>query len=231
MSRIALSNAGSWNLKFPHEQDIRGHDALDANGNKVGVVDTMIVNTDERRVDAILLDDGTEYPARDLSIGDGVVYLTSLAGDNDLEASVTVYDDMGHVVEREVVGEPDYDSHRDAFRTHHAGTYGAAGRTFDADEDAYRYGYESAYNDSYRDTFRTHHADTYGTAGRTFDADEDAYRYGYESAYSDSYRDSAFTDVENDLRTGYGTAYAGRDYDADRDAIRYGYGTAQRGLR
>ena len=193
MSRIALSNAGSWNLKFPHEQDIRGHDALDANGNKVGVVDTMIVNTDERRVDAILLDDGTEYPARDLSIGDGVVYLTSLAGDNDLEASVTVYDDMGHVVEREVVGEPDYDSHRDAFRTHHAGTYGAA--------------------------------------GRTFDADEDAYRYGYDTAHTETYRDSVFTDVEDDLRTQYTTAYAGRDYDADRDAIRYGYGTAQRGLR
>ena len=193
MSRIALSNAGSWDLKFPDEQDIRGHDALDANGNKVGVVDTMIVNTDEKRVDAILLEDGTEYPARDLSIGDGVVYLTSLVGDNDLEASVTVYDDMGHVVEREIVGEPDYDSHRDAFRTHHA--------------------------------------DTFGAAGRTFDADEDAYRYGYESAHNDSFRDSPFADAEDDLRTGYGTAYAGRDYTADRDAIRYGYGAAQRGLR
>ena len=150
MSRIALSNTGSWELKFD-EQDVRGYDALDADGNKVGEVDTMIVNTDERRVDAVLLEDGSEYPARDLSIGDGVVYLTTLTGDKDLEGTVTVYNDKGHVVERETVEDADYDAYRDTFRQHHAETYGASGRSFDTDEDAYRYGYESAYEDSYRD--------------------------------------------------------------------------------
>ena len=62
MSRIALSDAGDWKLEFPEDQDIRGYRALDADGNQVGIVDTMIVNTEEERVDAIVLDDGTEYP-------------------------------------------------------------------------------------------------------------------------------------------------------------------------
>lgn len=147
MSRVALSNTGTWDLKFD-EQDVRGFDALDAEGNKIGEVDTMIVNTDEKRVDAIVLEDGMEYPARDMSIGDGVVYLTTIVPE-DIAETVTVYDDYGHVIERERVTGADFDAYVDDFRTYHATAFG--GVDYDDYDPAYRYGYEAAYEEAYRD--------------------------------------------------------------------------------
>ena len=190
MSRIALSDAGDWKLEFPDDQDIRGFRALDADGTQVGTVDTMVVNTDEERVDAILLDNGTEYPASDLSIGDGVVYLTTVhaQGGGDVDGTVTVYGDSGKVLRRERVDEADFDAHRDAFRTHHTSSYGEAGGAYEDYEPAYRYGYESAYDESYRnrpyldaeDDLRTGYGTDY--ADRDYDADRDAVRYGYTRA-------------------------------------------------
>ena len=187
MSRIALSDTGEWKLEFPDDQDIRGYAALDADGNRVGGVDTMIVNTDEKRVDAVLLEDGSEYPARDLSIGDGVVYLTTVQ-EGGVDGTVTVYGDSGRVVEREEVHEADFDSHRDAFQTHYESSYGASGGSYDDYEPAYRYGYESAYDESNRnrgyldaeDDLRTGYGTTH--ADRDYDADRDAVRYGYTRA-------------------------------------------------
>ncbi len=180
MSRIALSNTGSWDLKFD-EQDVRGFDALDANGNKVGEVDNMIVNTDEMRVDTIVLDDGTEVAAADISIGDGVVYLTNVVPENVAE-SVTVYDDYGHVVEREDVADPDFDASTDDFRSYHTQAFDG---DYDSYEPAYRYGYEAAHEDTYRDRpysdvesdlerdFATRHPD------HDFNEVRPAVRYGY----------------------------------------------------
>ncbi|MDT0632251.1 PRC-barrel domain-containing protein [Rubrivirga litoralis] len=189
MSRIALSDSGDWQLEFPDDQDVRGYPALDADGNRVGTVDTMIVNTDEERVDAILLDDGTEYPARDLSIGDDVVYLTTVnAADDDVDGTVTVFGDSGQVLRRERVEDADFDAHADSFRTHYGSTYGTSGGAYEDYEPAYRYGYESAYDDSYKnrpyldaeDDLRTGYGTDY--ADRDFDADRDAVRYGYTRA-------------------------------------------------
>lgn len=188
MSRIALSDTGDWHLKFPDDQDIRGYRAVDKDGNPVGVVDTMIIDTEEKRVDSIVLEDGSEYPARDISIGDGVVYLTATnAGDTD-DGSVTVYDDYGHVVRREQVADADFDAHSDAFRTHHESNYGATGGAYDDYEPAYQYGYESAHSDDYRnrayldaeDDLRTGYGSRYGD--RDYDKDRDAVRYGYTRA-------------------------------------------------
>jgi hypothetical protein len=184
MSRIALSDTGDWRLKFPDDQDVRGYTAVDADGNRIGIVDTMIVNTTEERVDAIVLEDGTEYPARTVSIGDGTVYLTGVAAGG----SAKVYDDYGHVVRRERRTDADLAAHTDAFRTHHESSYGTAAGSYEAREPAYRYGYERAHSDDYRnrpyldaeDDLRT----GYGSQGadRDFDADREAVRYGYTRA-------------------------------------------------
>ena len=195
MSRIALSDSGDWKLQFPDDQDIRGFRALDKDGTPVGVVDTMIVNTDEERVDAVLLEDGTEYPARDLSIGDGVVYLTAVdagavdAGavdaSADVDGEVRVYGDNGRVLRSEPIGG-DYDAHADAFRTHHGSAYGTG--TYEDYEPAYRYGFESAHEDEYRNAAFVDDEDrlkaTYGSrhADRDYDADRAAIRYGYTRA-------------------------------------------------
>lgn len=184
MSRISLSDTGDWKLEFPDDQDVRGFRAVDANGSPVGTVDNMIVNTEEERVDAIVLEDGTEYPARDISIGDGVVYLTTVVGD-DVDEEVRVYDD-GKVVQRVDVDDADYDAHVDAFQTHHASSYGAG--SYDDYAPAYRYGYETAHDDDYRnrayvdaeDDLRTGYGTAY--ADRDYDADRDAVRYGYTRA-------------------------------------------------
>lgn len=182
MSRIPLSDTGDWQLRFDG-QDIRGFDALTADGTKVGEVDNMIVNTEAERVDAIVLEDGTEYPARDISIGEGVVYLTTL-NDPEITSTLTVYDDYGHVVKREAVADGDYDAAADDFRAHSK----TSGGDYDASEPAYRFGYDSAfedanrnrgYNDSQAD-LRTGYAARH--ADRDFDADQSAIRTGYTRA-------------------------------------------------
>ena len=196
MSRITLSNTGDWKLEF-EDQDVRGYRAVDEDGTPIGTVDAMIINTEEERVDAIVLEDGTEYPAADISIGDDVVYVTGVhagaaAGaatttDADVNETVRVYGDSGQVVRREQVEDGDYDAHVDAFRTHHSASY----------------------------------------AGTEFDDYDPAYRYGFDTAHDDDYRNRSYVDAEDDVRTGYGSAHADRDYDSDRDAIRYGYTRAQ----
>lgn len=187
MSRIALSDTGDWKLEFPHDQDIRGYRALDEDGTQVGVVDTMIVNTNEKRVDAVLLEDGTEYPAADLSIGDGVVYLTAVdAAAEHVDGEVRVYGDSGRVLRRERVEDADYDAHTDAFRTHYGSTYGDG--SYEDYEPAYRYGYETAYDEDYRnrsfvdadDDLRGNYLARY--PDRDYDTDRDAVRYGYTRA-------------------------------------------------
>ena len=185
MSRIALSDSGDWKLQFPDDQDIRGFRALDKDGTPVGVIDTMIVNTDEERVDAVLLEDGTEYPARDLSIGDGVVYLTTVDASTDVDGEVRVYGDNGRVLRSEPVGG-DYDAHVDAFRTHHGSAYGTG--TYEDYEPAYRYGFDAAHEDDYRNAAFVDYEDrlktAYGSryADRDYDADRAAIRYGYTRA-------------------------------------------------
>lgn len=184
MSRITLSNTGDWELKFD-EQDVRGYEALDAEGNHVGEVESMIVNTDERRVDAVVLEDGTEYPASDMSIGDGVVYLTSVVPD-DMRESVTVYDDYGHVTERERVADGDAAVYADDFRAHYAETYDDD--DFSIYEPAYHYGHDAAYEDTNRTrSYADAEADlkagyTQAHPDSDFGTVRDAVRYGYTRA-------------------------------------------------
>lgn len=190
MTRVPLSNTGSWELSFD-DQDVRGYEALDAEGNHVGEVDRMIVNTDEKRVDAIVLEDGTEYPARDISIGDGVVYLTDTVPEHAAE-SVTVYDDYGHVVERENVEAGSYNEYADDFRAHYGEAYAATDNEYDYYEPAYRYGYEAAYEDSYRDRPYT-------------EAEADLKR-----DYATRYPESNYGDVRDAVRYGYASARGDR---------------------
>jgi sporulation protein YlmC with PRC-barrel domain len=195
MSRIALSNTGSWKLKFEDTQDIRGYRALDKDGDPVGRVDTMIIDTDAERVTSVVLEDGQEFPAKELSIGDGVVYLTgTTVGAAANDESVTTYDDYGHVVARESAVDFDdahYDAHRDAFRQHHQTTYGATGNAYDDYDPAYRYGFEQAYDDRYRDRVYT-------------DAESDL-----RTGYGERYNDSAWDDVQDAVRYGYRRAQHG----------------------
>lgn len=188
MARVPLSDTDDWKLKFD-EQDIRGHDVYDAGGTRVGEVDEMIVDTEARRVTMVRLDDGRELSARDITITDGAVYLSKEVP-TDVADTVTVYDDFGHVVERERVGTDGSDAYDEDFKNHHATTFGTTGRAYTEYEPAYRYGYESAGmstfgNRSYDDA-ETDLRGSYGERhpDRDFDADREAIRYGYGRARS-----------------------------------------------
>ncbi len=79
MARAPLSQLDDWELD--HEsQDLRGHRLVDERGALLGTVREMIVDTDAERVDAIVLDDGAEYPVSTFEIRDGTAVLRSPAG-------------------------------------------------------------------------------------------------------------------------------------------------------
>ena len=70
MARKPLSQLDDWELVHK-DQDVRGRTLLDTEGRPLGTVTEMIVDTDEKRVDAIVLDNGVEYPANAFRIRDG----------------------------------------------------------------------------------------------------------------------------------------------------------------
>lgn len=190
MSRIALSDTGDWKLEFPEDQDVRGWPVLDKNNSETGLrVEDMIVDTDQKMVDAVVFTDGTEYPARDLSIGDGVVYATAdaiegtrRAGDIDGYGSTVPHSRRDYSDDVIVEYDPDY-------RGHYETAYADDDRAYDDDlVHAYRYGTESAYDDDYRNRAYTD-AESDLQSGylarypdRDYDADRDAVRYGYNRA-------------------------------------------------
>lgn len=141
----ALSDLHGWKLVHA-EQDIRGWPVQDAAGKKIGTVDDLLVSTDTELVELIRLDNGKEYPARDIEIGERMVFLdraeTSTAADTG--SVVKVYGDA------KVRRDTEFVKHVDAFRTHHASTYGATGHDYATYEPAYRYGYAAGTEDRYR---------------------------------------------------------------------------------
>lgn len=190
MDRIALSHTGDWKLQFPDEQDIRGFRVLDKDQNDTGLtVEDLIVDQDQEMVDAAIFSDGTEYPARDLSIGDGVVYATADTVEgtrrgSGIDGFGSVSAHTGREYSDDVIVDYDPD-----YRGHYEGAYGDSDRSYDDDlAHAYRYGTETAHHADYRNRayldaeadLRTGYGTRYGD--RDFDADRAAIRYGYNRA-------------------------------------------------
>lgn len=205
MSRTLFSNAGDWEL-VNDAQDIRGFTAVDGTGAPVGLVESLIVDTDAEMVSAVRLDTGDEVPAFDITIGDGVVYLAgSIPGAATVGeipervAPVAIPGAAPRVVRRAAVVVPAPDAHAAAFQAHHAT------RVVPILEPAA--------------------PAVVPVPAAGYDAVEAAYRHGYAAAHAEAHRNRAFADAEPDIRTAYPPE---RDYDAERDAVRYGFDRAQR---
>ncbi|HEX9950338.1 MAG TPA: PRC-barrel domain-containing protein [Rubricoccaceae bacterium] len=193
MTRVSLTDSGDYGL-VNDEQDVRGRTVVDGTGQPLGTVEAMLLDTDAELVTTLVLDTGTEIPVADVTLGEDVVYYTAGGGtegasaeaiEGTVRSGVTVFDDGGRVVRRERVAETGDVSAYDAdFQTHHASTYGAAGRSYDETSGAYRYGYTSAHGDANRNrTYSDAEADLRsGYTGADFDADREAVRYGYGRA-------------------------------------------------
>jgi hypothetical protein len=179
MAHVKLSETHDYDLVYD-DQDIRGWEVRDGSGAVIGRVDDMIVDTDREIVDIVRLENGQELAARDLYIGDGVVYAESVDTGHD-GGEVRVYDEAGRVTRRVEIDEED---HAD-FRNHYASSFADTDRDYDYYEPAYSYGYNQARTNEYsgrdydaaemdlRSDYQTAHADG------NYDEHRDAIRYGY----------------------------------------------------
>ena len=192
MGHIPLSKTDDWKLEHS-DQDIRGWEVRDANDNKIGEVDEMMVNTDTEYVDQIVLEDGTTYPARDIHIGDRVVYVEGVAeGAQGVEPIVKVYDDYGRAQRSETEATANYD---DDYREHYDTTFAESDHDYDVYEPAYRYGHESGLDERYKDR-------------EYADVEDDLNR-----SYSERYPESRYDQVKDAVRYGYERARTGRGQD------------------
>lgn len=93
MGRFTLSKSDDWKLEN-EEQDIRGWTVRDAAGNDLGTVTDLIASTESEHVESIALDNGTEYPASDIELRDGVVYVEGIGDETatETEPVVRTYD-------------------------------------------------------------------------------------------------------------------------------------------
>lgn len=89
MGRFALSQSDEWQLEH-EDQDIRGWPVRDAAGSDLGTVTDLIAHTDSERVESLVLDSGDEYPARDVELRDGVVYVAGSIEETGTEAEPVV---------------------------------------------------------------------------------------------------------------------------------------------
>ena len=200
MSRLLLSEASDWHLTFPDEQDVRGFRVLDAERNDTGrTVRDMVIDTDAERVSHVVFSDGTEYPARDLSIGDGVVYATTDVSGDARRASDMA--DFGRVRQRS-----DAERFNDPLATE-----ALASDIGPMDDDA---------------AYQAHFATTYAASGRPYDDYRTAYRYGRDACLR--YSNRGFSDAEPSIRTDYEQRHGGDSlWDDVKDAVRHGYERAR----
>lgn len=188
MSRIALSDTSDWQLQFK-EQDVRGFDVVGSDGERLGTVSEMIADTEQECVTSLVLSDGSEIPADDVSIGDGVVHLTHTP-DALTHPEAQPYRDRSQVQRRSTPpAQADYDSHSEAFRRHHEQHYAQSGTPFEDAEPGYRFGYETAHQAEFRNrryaeaeselesSYRQQHPD------RDYEGAREAVRFGYGRAH------------------------------------------------
>lgn len=184
MAHVLFGDTDDWKLNDA-SQDIRGWEVRDANGAPVGRVGGMAVDTERQVVDTIILEDGSRFLAEDVTLSDGVVYVTTYGA--PAGAAARPYTDAHGV--RRVEDAP-------------------AGRSPDLADDPGPVRREadgprpSTYS-AVEDDFRAHHRDAYGDDGLAFDDYSPAYRYGFDAAYDDRYVERPYEDVEPDLREGF----------------------------
>lgn len=196
MAHVLFGDTDDWKLD-DENQDIRGWEVRDANGAPVGRVGGMAVDTERKVVDTIILEDGSRFLADDVTLSDGVVYVTTYGA----PAGVATRPYTGsHGVRR--IGDPppsgEVRSAADAGRRPafvddpSPVSHEAAGRGTGTS------GYAAA-----EDDFRAHYRDAYGDDGLAFDDYSPAYRYGFDAAYDDRYGERSYEDAEPDLREGF----------------------------
>ena len=230
MAHILYGDSDEWELD-DNDQDIRGWEVRDASGTLIGRVGGMAVDTERRVVDTIILEDGTRFRSEDVSIDDGVVYVSTYGAPRDVAARP--YTDR-HAVRpaRAAVAAERAEGHREIAeeRAEMRREIRAEGReAADAANEASGYsalegGFQSHFGEAYRDD------------DLDYTDYSPAYRYGYDAAYDDRYAGRAFADAESDLREAYYRrfGYPMSDnivWSRIRKAVHHAFENAHSGLR
>ena len=78
MPRTLLSQTHDWEL-VDRRQDVRGRPLLGADGEPLGTIADLLIDSDEQCIVALVLEDGREYPLRDVELTDEAVVLQAAA--------------------------------------------------------------------------------------------------------------------------------------------------------
>ena len=191
MGRFVLSETSDWELVHDR-QDIRGWPVHDASGTEIGRVAELIANTDSELVESIVLDNGREYPARDIELGDRIVYAEGgRAASTDADPVVKKYDNarIGRHKAAATTGTTTataYADHEDAYRRHYTNTFADSGESYDYYKPAYRWGHTYGTNPDYSDRdyaalepeMRRGYEEKHGTG--TWERVKDAVRHAFD---------------------------------------------------
>lgn len=241
MAHILLSETDEWTLVHD-DQDLRGHDLLDANGLRIGQIADMVVDTQAKKVDEVVLNDGKRFPADDLDIEDEVVYLrgsgsmvvrtpyagTAVASGTGIAVGSGTTaarrdDDVDDIPTPVVdsIDEPVAPSH--TISGTDAGAVSGLGSSTDAVTRDYVSYCRTLPRDDHDDYFESHYRDTYAPSGNDFDFYRPAYRFGHDLQDDNSFLGTSFDDVEPTVRDRFAKSFPGLRYDTLADAIRYGF--------
>ena len=186
MAHVLYGDSDEWELD-DNDQDIRGWEVCDANGTVIGRVGGMAVDTEQRVIDTIILEDGTRFRSEDVSLDDGIVYVSTYGAPREVTARP--YTDRHAVRPARAAGTAErVERHREVRAERPEAT--------DAANDA------SGYSALERD-FQSHFGEAYRDDDLDYTDYSPAYRYGYDAAYDDRYTGRAFADAESDLRETY----------------------------
>ena len=79
MAHQLFSETDDWELEND-DQDIRGYSVVDEQGQTLGTVRDMYVDTDTETIDRLVLDNGQEIDVASASVEDGVIRVGGLGG-------------------------------------------------------------------------------------------------------------------------------------------------------
>lgn len=79
MALVLLSKQDDYDLSHS-EQDCRGWTVSDTSGNRLGKCTDMVIDTEAEHVASIILDNGTQIPAADITLRNGAVLVRGVGG-------------------------------------------------------------------------------------------------------------------------------------------------------
>lgn len=206
MAHLLFGDTDDWEL-VDRDHDLRGWEVRDSNGATVGRVGDMAVDTDRQVVDTIILEDGTRFRAEDVTLSDGVVYVTTYGAPSGV--ATRAYTDA-HGVRRvgaapvapaPVAAPPPEVAHERAEMRREMRESDRVEEVREGRREVAEAHRDAAGYAAHEDDFREHYRDTFGDLD--FADYSPAYRYGYDVAYDDRYTGRDFGDVEPDLREAY----------------------------